>query len=79
MFSSYHSRTVGGSDLLRFGVIAYILLLLTRVKLSIAGPAIALVYVFSVLLGYFVFRESVPLVVVGWDHYLWRYFGDLES
>ena len=42
------------------GAIAYILLL-TRVKLSIAGPAVALVYVFSVLLGYFIFRESIPL------------------
>ena len=41
------------------GAIAYILLL-TRVKLSIAGPAIALVYVFSMLLGYFVFREAIP-------------------
>jgi len=41
------------------GAVAYILLL-TRVKLSIAGPAIALVYVFSVLVGCFVFRESVP-------------------
>lgn len=41
------------------GAIAYILLL-TRVKLSIAGPAVAMVYVFSVLLGYFVFREPVP-------------------
>lgn len=41
------------------GAIAYILLL-TRVKLSIAGPAVALVYVFSMLLGYFVFREPVP-------------------
>ncbi len=45
------------------GAIAYILLL-TRVKLSIAGPAIALVYVFSVLLGYFVFREPIPLMRV---------------
>lgn len=42
------------------GAIAYILLL-TRVKLSIAGPAVALVYVFSVLVGCFVFREPVPL------------------
>lgn len=41
------------------GAIAYILLL-TRVKLSVAGPAVALVYVFSVLVGYFVFRESIP-------------------
>ncbi len=42
------------------GAIAYILLL-TRVKLSIAGPAVALVYVFSVLVGCFIFREPVPL------------------
>ena len=41
------------------GAIAYILLL-TRVKLSVAGPAVALTYVFSVLLGYLVFRESIP-------------------
>lgn len=41
------------------GAIAYILLL-TRVSLSIAGPAIALSYVFSVLIGYFIFREAVP-------------------
>lgn len=42
------------------GAIAYILLL-TRVNLSIAGPSIALSYVFSVLLGYFIFREVVPI------------------
>jgi drug/metabolite transporter (DMT)-like permease len=42
------------------GAVAYILLL-TRVNLSIAGPAIALGYVFSVLLGYFMFRESIPI------------------
>ncbi len=41
------------------GAFVYILLL-TRVKLSVAGPAVALVYVFSVLLGYFLFRESIP-------------------
>ena len=47
------------------GAIAYILLL-TRVNLSIAGPAVALVYVFSVLIGYFVFRETIPIMrVVG--------------
>lgn len=50
---------VAGLTCYAIGAIAYILLL-TRVKLSIAGPAVALVYVFSVLLGYFVFRESVP-------------------
>lgn len=42
------------------GAVAYILLL-TRVKLSIVGPSVALSYVFSVLLGYFVFQETVPL------------------
>lgn len=42
------------------GAIAYILLL-TRVNLSVAGPSVSLVYVFSVLLGYFLFREAIPL------------------
>jgi drug/metabolite transporter (DMT)-like permease len=42
------------------GAIAYILLL-TRVKLSVVGPSIAMSYVFSVLLGYFIFKESIPL------------------
>lgn len=42
------------------GAIAYILLL-TRVKLSVAGPSAALIYVFSVLVGYFFFKESIPV------------------
>ncbi len=42
------------------GAIAYIMLL-TRVNLSVAAPSISLVYVFSVLLGYFIFRETIPL------------------
>ncbi len=42
------------------GAIAYILVL-TRVKLSIAGPTSALIYVFSVLVGYFAFQESIPV------------------
>ncbi|WP_373529564.1 EamA family transporter [Nostoc sp.] len=42
------------------GALAYIMLL-TRVSLSIAGPSISLVYVFSVLLGYFIFRENIPV------------------
>lgn len=47
------------------GAITFILLL-TRVKLSVAGPAVALTYVFSVLLGYFVFHEQIPGIrVVG--------------
>lgn len=47
------------------GAIAYILLL-TRVNLSVAGPAASLIYVFSVLMGYFVFKETIPI---------YRYFG----
>ncbi|NJM17752.1 MAG: EamA family transporter [Richelia sp. RM2_1_2] len=42
------------------GAVIYILLL-TRVNLSVAGPSASLVYVFSVLLGYFIFKESIPL------------------
>jgi multidrug transporter EmrE-like cation transporter len=41
------------------GAIAYILLL-TRVNLSVAGPSASLIYVFSVLFGYFLFKESIP-------------------
>jgi drug/metabolite transporter (DMT)-like permease len=40
------------------GAIVYILLL-TRVNLSIAAPAISLSYIFSVSLGHFWFRESI--------------------
>ena len=43
------------------GAIAYILLL-TRVDLSIAGPAAASVYIFTVLLGYFVFQENLSIL-----------------
>jgi drug/metabolite transporter (DMT)-like permease len=39
------------------GAVFYILLL-TRVDLSIAGPSASLVYVFSVLFGYFIFHDS---------------------
>lgn len=42
------------------GAIAYILLL-TRVQLSIVGPSASLIYVFSVLMGYFLFKESIPI------------------
>jgi drug/metabolite transporter (DMT)-like permease len=42
------------------GAIAYILLL-TRVNLSVVGPAAALIYLFSVLIGYFVFQEAIPV------------------
>jgi drug/metabolite transporter (DMT)-like permease len=40
------------------GAIVYILLL-TRVNLSVAAPAISLSYILSFLLGHFWFRESV--------------------
>jgi drug/metabolite transporter (DMT)-like permease len=47
------------------GAITYILLL-TRVELSIVGPSVALIYVFSVLIGYFVFKETIPITrIVG--------------
>ncbi|AFY78082.1 MAG: EamA family transporter [Hydrococcus sp. C42_A2020_068] len=42
------------------GAIAYILLL-TRVNLSVAGPSVALIYVFSVVLGYFIYKEAIPI------------------
>lgn len=42
------------------GAIAYILLL-TRVKLSVAAPSASLIYVASVLVGYFVFHESISI------------------
>lgn len=51
---------VGGLACYGLGACAYILVL-TRVKLSVAAPAVALSYVVSVMLGYFVFRESIPL------------------
>ena len=41
------------------GAVAYILLL-TRVKLSVAAPSSALIYVLSVLVGYFAFQETLP-------------------
>jgi drug/metabolite transporter (DMT)-like permease len=43
------------------GAVAYILVL-TRVNLSVAGPAVALSYVFSVLIGYFLFQEPIPMI-----------------
>lgn len=62
------------------GAIAYILVL-TRVKLTVAAPSIAISYVFFVLLGRFVFGEQIPeirlvglafiiggVVLVAWQH-----------
>lgn len=51
---------VAGLTCYALGAIAYILVL-TRVKLSIAGPSVALVYVFSLLMGYFIFQEPIPI------------------
>ncbi|MBW4487086.1 MAG: EamA family transporter [Trichocoleus desertorum ATA4-8-CV12] len=51
---------IAGLTCYAFGAIAYILLL-TRVKLSVAGPSVALSYVFAVMLGYFLFHETIPL------------------
>ncbi|MDF5735652.1 MAG: EamA family transporter [Nostoc sp.] len=45
------------------GALAYILLL-TRVNLSIASPSVSLVYVFSVLLGYFLFKEAISITSI---------------
>jgi drug/metabolite transporter (DMT)-like permease len=42
------------------GAISYILLL-TRVNLSVAGPSAALIYIFAVLIGFFVFKEQIPI------------------
>ena len=42
------------------GAVFYILVL-TRVDLSVAGPAIALSYVFALLVGLFVFKEVIPI------------------
>jgi drug/metabolite transporter (DMT)-like permease len=47
-----------GLALYGLGAVLYILLL-TRVPLSVAGPAASLGYVFSVLLGYYFFREPI--------------------
>jgi multidrug transporter EmrE-like cation transporter len=43
------------------GAIGYILLL-TRVNLSVAAPAVSVSYIFSVLIGYFIFKETIPLI-----------------
>ncbi len=54
------TELVAGLACYGIGAISYILLL-RRVNLSVAGPAVSLVYVFSVLMGYFLFREPIPL------------------
>ncbi len=49
-----------GLFLYGLSAILYILLL-TRVNLSIMGPAVSIGYIFSVMLGYFFFKESIPI------------------
>ncbi|GAP96409.1 EamA family transporter [Leptolyngbya sp. NIES-2104] len=44
------------------GAAVLYILLLTRVPLSILAPSVALQYVFSVMLGRFVFNEPIPIV-----------------
>lgn len=66
--SSFISRVFGIITIpeLLIGLACYgldsvgLILLLSRVKLSIVGPSIALSYVFSVVLGYYIFREALP-------------------
>ncbi len=71
---------VGGLFFYGLGAIAYIMLL-GRVNLSVAGPAAAIMYVFSVFLGYFAFHETLPfsrivglgfivcgVILVAWQH-----------
>ncbi|MEX0267522.1 EamA family transporter [Leptolyngbyaceae cyanobacterium UHCC 1019] len=49
---------IAGLALYAFSSIFFILVL-TRVKLSVAAPAVSISYIFSVLLGYFIFNESI--------------------
>ncbi|OLT61158.1 EamA family transporter [Moorena bouillonii] len=51
---------IAGLSCYGLGALAYILLL-TRVNLSVAGPSVSLTYVFSVLMGYFFFKETIPV------------------
>jgi len=51
---------LGGLCAYGIGAIAYILAL-TRVNLSIAAPSASLIYVFSVLAGYFFFQEPISI------------------
>lgn len=49
---------VAGLAAYGIGAISYILLL-TRVKLSVAAPSASLIYLASVLIGYFFFQEAL--------------------
>jgi len=52
---------IAGLTCYGIGAIAYILLL-TRVNLSVAAPSVSIGYIFSVLLGYFILKEPIPLI-----------------
>ncbi|NJN22880.1 MAG: EamA family transporter [Leptolyngbya sp. RL_3_1] len=51
---------LGGLCAYGVGAIAYILAL-TRINLSIAAPSASLIYVFSVMAGYFFFQEPISI------------------
>ena len=51
---------VAGLTAYGLGAISYILLL-TRVKLSVAAPSASLIYLVSVLIGVFFFQESLSI------------------
>jgi drug/metabolite transporter (DMT)-like permease len=56
---------LAGLVLYGFSAIMFILVL-TRVKLSVAGPAVSISYIFSVLVGYYFFNEAItPRHLVG--------------
>lgn len=65
-FLSHVLRIITIPELL-FGLTFYAMaavlyiLLLTRVNLSVLGPAVALQYVFTVMMGHFLFNESLPI------------------
>lgn len=49
-----------GLVLYGFSAVLYIMVL-TRVKLSVAGPAASISYIFSVLIGYLLFHEVISI------------------
>jgi multidrug transporter EmrE-like cation transporter len=55
------------AGLLAYGMGAvFYILVLTRVNLSVAAPSASLIYLFSVLMGYFFFQEALsPARLVG--------------
>lgn len=47
-----------GLTLYAMSAVLYILLM-TRINLSVIGPAVSMGYIFSVLIGYYVFKEAI--------------------